>query len=192
MEGPPNRLRVGPISRPCRQFNVQVLDYIRAHPELTTIVLVARWSRYGEMSRSMDVFPSALRRMALRLADLERQVVVVNQVPEVGYHVPEAYRAASLTSRDLNRLVAPTREEYASRNRRVLAAFAALQRDGVHVIDVRDRLCGPSRCRIVDRGQPLYFDDNHLSEYGSRYVSTLFDPVLAPPIRATARTIVSR
>jgi hypothetical protein len=119
-------------------------------------------------------------------------VVIVNQVPEVGHHVPEAYRAASLTFRNLNRLVAPTREEYANSNRRVLAVFDALQREGIAVIDVRDRLCGPKRCRVVDRGQPLYFDDNHLSEYGSRYVSTLFDPVLAQPRRATDRTIVSR
>jgi hypothetical protein len=179
MQGPPNRMLYGPNSRPCREFNDQVLEYVRAHPELTTIVLVARWARYGEKGRGADVFPSALGRTVLRLADMERQVVVVNQVPEVGHHVPEAYRAASLTSRNLNRLVAPTREQYASRNRHVLAVFDTLQRGGIRVIDVRDRLCGPRRCRIVDGGQPLYFDDNHLSDHGSRYVSTLFDPILA-------------
>jgi peptidoglycan/LPS O-acetylase OafA/YrhL len=173
------RLKYGPNSPQCRQFNDRMLEYIQAHPELKTIVLVARWFRYGDMGGDMAAFSPALRRMLSRLSAMGRTAVIVNQVPEVGYDVAGAYRSALLTRRDLNDIIAPTREQYARSNHRVLATFDAFQREGIRVIDMRDRLCDVVKCRIVDSGHPLYLDDNHLSDYGSHYVSPLFDPVLS-------------
>jgi len=187
MHGAPHpSRRYGPNSLQCRQFNDRMLEYIQTHRELTTIILVARWVRYGEMGRDLAEFPLALRRMVATLSAMGRRTVVVNQVPEVGYRVPEAYRIARLTGRDLNDIIAPSREEYAASNRRVLAAFDAIQREGTQMIDVRDRMCGLVKCRIMDSGHLLYSDDNHLSDYGSRYVSPLFDPILANSANLTA------
>jgi peptidoglycan/LPS O-acetylase OafA/YrhL len=188
MPGPPKRsLRFGPNSPQCRQFNQRMLEHIQAHRELTTIVLVARWVRYGEVGGDVAEFSPALKRTVSALSALGRRAVIVNQVPEVEHDVPEAYRMARMTGRNLNDILAPTRETYANRNRRVLAAFDALQREGAPVIDLRDRLCDNSRCRILDSGRLLYADDNHLSDYGARYVSLLFDPILAAPVAFASR-----
>jgi hypothetical protein len=170
--------RFGPGSPRCRNFNDRMLEYIGAHPELKTIILVARWVRYGDTGRDMDEFSPALNRLVSHLMVRGRTVVIVNQVPEVGHDVPDAYRIAQLTGRDLNDIIAPTREQYARNNRRVLATLDALQGEGIQVIDMRDRMCDVIKCRIMESGHLLYADDNHLSDYGSHYVSPLFDAVL--------------
>jgi peptidoglycan/LPS O-acetylase OafA/YrhL len=182
MEGPPHPERqYGPNSPQCRRFNDLMLEYVEAHRELTTVVLVARWARYGEMGPDVDEFLPALRRMVSRLSAMGRTVVIANQVPEVGYHVPESQRIAALTGRDLSDILGQTPDSYAISNRRVLAAFETLRREGTPVIDMRDRMCTPVKCRVMEAGQLLYSDDNHLSEYGSRFVSPAFDQVLATP-----------
>ncbi len=178
MDGPVTRARYGPNSRQCRQFNDRMVEYVRVHHELTTIILAARWHRYGDRGPDVDRFPSALRKMLSTLLAMRRQVVIVGPVPDVGYDVPSAYRVARLTRRNLNGF-GPTRDAYAQSNRRVLSTFEALRRDGISVIDVRDRLCGRKRCRVMNSGGLLYSDDNHLSVNGSHFVSTLFDPILA-------------
>ena len=192
MAGPAKRsLRYGPNARQCREFNQRMLEHIQTHRELTTIVLVARWARYGEVGSDVAEFSPALERTVLALSAMGRRAVIVSQVPEVNHDVPEAYRMARMTGRNLNDILAPTRENYESRNRRVLTAFDAVQREGAQLIDLRDRLCDISRCRIIDSGRLLYADDNHLSDYGARYVSFLFDPILTPAV-ATARAFSSR
>lgn len=37
----------------------------------------------------------------------------------------------------------------------------------VTVIDPATALCKTGRCLAVDRGKPLYYDDNHMSIYGA-------------------------
>jgi peptidoglycan/LPS O-acetylase OafA/YrhL len=180
MKGPPNpALRSGPNAPQCRQFNDRILEYVESHPELTMIVLVARWSQYGETGPDVAEFVPALRRQLSRLSAMGRTVVLVNQVPEVGYNVPRSYRISQLTGRNLSDILGQSRDDYAQSNRRVLAAFETLRSEGTQVLDVRDRMCALIKCRIMDAGQLLYADDNHLSEYGSHYISSLFDPVLA-------------
>jgi peptidoglycan/LPS O-acetylase OafA/YrhL len=187
----------------CYEFNNTVLSHIEAHSELTTIILSARWAlsangnRYkteeGATVKLMDVqsgprptdtnealFAVGLQRTVKKLAELGRKVVIVAQVPEVGYDVPSSNSIALRTGRDLNAIVAATWAEYLARNRVAGAAIDSLRRTyAIHVVDPAKALCDGQRCRVVVDGHPLYHDDDHLSLLGAEYIAYIFDPLFA-------------
>jgi hypothetical protein len=133
----------------------------------------------GPEHNNAGLFEEGLNATVRTLLEMGRHVVLITPVPEVGYDVPAAFLVASRTGRNVNRIIAPTRVEYDERNKVVLRTLDALHGvQGVDVVDIAERLCDASNCRVIDAGQSLYVDDDHLSEYGSKYVSTLFSAVL--------------
>ncbi len=192
--------RQGPRKGTCYHYNQRVILFLRQHPEIDTIILSARWAisakgkRYkteqGPSVRLVDMqgkrsasnaalFKIGLHRTVAVLAELNRNVVFVTGVPEVGYDVPSAFSIAMRTGRDLNDLIAPTRQDYLERNRAVLQALDMLKKDNLpfQIVDVSLALCDEERCHVVENNQPLYRDDDHLSLYGARYLAWLFDPL---------------
>ena len=188
--------------RSCAEFNEDVLDYLAQRPELGTVVLAARWAlstngtRYknedgrsvalrdlsagdGPAGGNAEHVETGLRRTVDAIRALGRRVVIVNQVPEIGYDVPSANYSAKLTGKDVNALIAPTRAEFLERSgdsRRIIGAIAAEL--SVATIDPANRFCDAQLCRVIEDDIPLYRDDNHLSLYGCLAVSNLFDDVL--------------
>ena len=190
------------IERPgqldCRKFNQTILDYLSRHPEISTVILAARWalitkgtrykdeaggpvklidilSRGQEPNSNPELFDVGLRRIIHSLQGMGKRVVLVKPVPEIGYDVPAASHSAGITGRDVNLLVAPSMIEYISRIEEVLVVFSRLERDlSVETVDPAAFLCGDI-CVVLDDGVALYRDDNHLSTFGSKYVSVAFD-----------------
>jgi peptidoglycan/LPS O-acetylase OafA/YrhL len=196
------------IERPgrhaCYDYNQSILNYVLRHPEIDTVILAARWaistqgSRYkheaGDPVELVDVssreqhsgsnpelFAAGLRRTIRTLQEAGKEVVLVRPVPEVGYDVPAANYIARITGRDVNRMIAPGVDEYVTRNKQVLAIFSRLQKDlSVATVDPAALLCDDKYCRVaLQDGTALYRDDDHLSTYGSRYVSSAFDQVFS-------------
>jgi peptidoglycan/LPS O-acetylase OafA/YrhL len=198
---PPLTLIERPSRTSCNEFNQAMLRAIAHAPQIKTVILVARWalsttgSRYKEESggpvRLVDLasgtptdgtnvalFDAGLERTIQSLHKLGKRVVLVNPVPEVGYDVPSASFAAQLTGRDLNRIIGPTREEYKRRTSDVTAIFDKAAEDNlVELVDPSTYLCRAERCLVVIKGTPLYRDDDHLSTFGSKYVSPAFDKI---------------
>jgi len=185
----------------CVQFNQAVLDFIKVHPEIKNVVITARWaisadgSRYKtesgptvhlidwgknskEKGTNADLFDIGLKRTVEQIIGLDRKVIIVSSVPEVGYHVPSAYWIAERTGRDLNQIVAPTVAEYQARNEAVLNTLAKLKKNypEIEIIDPAAILCDKSNCLVMDGSTPLYKDDDHLSTSGAFMIAPLFDP----------------
>jgi len=192
------------IERPerdsCEQFNEQVLRIVAADTRIRTVILVGRWalstkgSRYkqesGESIRLVDLlaptdaasnpvlFERGLERTVAKLRALDRKVVIVRPVPEVGYDVPSYVFSARITGRDLNPIIAPKVQEYRDRTREVDSTFSKL--GGLRLasfVDPATLLCNDTICPVTARGMALYRDDDHLSTYGSKVVSPIFDEV---------------
>jgi peptidoglycan/LPS O-acetylase OafA/YrhL len=183
----------------CLEYNDSVFDYIRQRRELRTVVLAARWAlfadgrrykneegapiklmdfwnRAGSPADNAQLFETGLARTVQRLAEMGRHVVLVEQVPEIGYQAAQAYAAAYRTGRDVTEIIAPSRQEYETRNKPVLAAFSSVRElDGVEVLKVTEQMCDNLKCKVIESGQSLYSDDDHLSVHGSRYLAPLFD-----------------
>ena len=192
------------IERPgresCQAFNDAILGIAARHPEIDTVILAARWAistngtRYkNESGRSVTLidlldddapndvlFARGLRRTVDALAGLNKRIVLVTQVPEIGYDVPAANYMAKLTGRDVNVMVAPTTREYRMRTASARSALTELALDyPLTIVDPSGLLCESGRCRVAVDGVPLYRDDNHLSLRGCVLVSGLFDGVFA-------------
>jgi len=187
----------------CVEFNNNVLEYINNQPDLETIILSSRWAtcatgkRYknekGEGVELVDIwtnanqdkinaelFEAGITRLVSKLLEMDRRVVLVEQVPEIGYRVPNVASVTKERERNIEALIAPTIEEYRKRNKEVSLIFNKLNNlERVQIVEVSEKLCGTDKCRLFAHGIPLYRDDDHLSTYGSYYVSEVFDPLFS-------------
>jgi len=194
------------IERPsrssCQAFNQAVMNMLAQSPQISTVILAARWALSAEGTRyrheagapvqlvdlqSPNAAPrdnaalveAGLARTIARLHRLGKQVVVVRTIPEVGYDVPSAYFVAHVTGRDANAILAPARADYRRRTAEVKALLARIAaQQAVAFVDPARYLCSDA-CPVVRSGQLMYRDDDHLSTFGSRYLAAAFHDVLA-------------
>ena len=68
--------------------------------------------------------------------------------------------------------------EYRRRNAWVWAAQdAARNTCGIRILDPTPYLCDAGRCYGSKNGRPLYYDDDHLSEFGNKVLVPMFAQV---------------
>lgn len=104
-------------------------------------------------------------------------VYLVRPTPEVKKHVPlTMFRSLTLSGKAAS--VKITRDEYDQRH---ITAFKmqdeAVKQCGVKILNPLPYLCDNKYCYGDIDGIPLYFDDDHLSSYGSSIVSPIYDEV---------------
>lgn len=184
----------------CRAFNDAVAAWLSEHPEVTDVVLSARWAAYVEGTRygpvdpgpipgdlALDGLPAGTPREDVVAAGLEatvrslagRRVWLLAQAPEVGHDVPSvlARQAWFGDARPFRR----TRAEVAARKGRsdaLLAKVAAAT--GATLLDPAAPLCAADPCSVVWEGRSAYVDDDHLSATAARGFAPALAPVFAP------------
>jgi len=125
----------------------------------------------------LDDYARRLTDSACRLAK-DHPVYMVRPLPEMGVDVPKTMSRAAALGRTV--AVSLPLAEYRRRHAVVLAAQeAARDRCGVVLLDPVPFLCGADACPGDDHGRPLYYDDDHLSEFGNRRLVPMFAPVFA-------------
>lgn len=102
-----------------------------------------------------------------------RKVYLVRPIPEMGFDVPKVLsRRIALGYREE---LSISREDYMSRNQWVWAAQdEAAKKCGVEILDPTESLCDSKRCYGSRHLQPLYSDDDHLSESGNKMLVQMF------------------
>lgn len=185
----------------CEDYNRMVVTYLKQHPEITTIILANRWtiwlegtrykqeegtlssladdlSEFPEQTPNNELFAIGLQRTIKALLDMDRQVFVIAPLPEIGYDVPSTNFIAARTGRDVNQIIAPTIDEYLIRNKQTLSILKKFEETyGIRLIEPWKFLCQDNVCRAVVDGVPLYIDDDHLSVFGSEFITPVFDPL---------------
>jgi peptidoglycan/LPS O-acetylase OafA/YrhL len=189
----------------CAHFNNALISYLQKHPEIRTVFLAARWalsaegtryksekgprvtlrdiqSKDSENTRNESLFETGLKRTIKKLAQMNRDTILISQVPEAGHDIPSAYSISNRTSRNINEIIPLTAQEYFARNHSVLSVFNSLEKlNNIKIIDPWKILCGEKLCSLVKDGRPLYMDDDHLSTWGALYVSPIFYPIFSNP-----------
>ena len=200
---PPLRHIERPGRQSCADFNEAVLRWLEANDDVDTVLLAARWALSANGARYKDEAGSpvslvdlngggqadgaslvalGLHRTVKALRDRGKRVVLVTQVPEIGYDVPRANYSAKLTGRNVSEMIAPSRSDYEERSGTTTSVILSLAEElGAGVIDPSSLLCDHQRCNVVMDGTPLYRDDNHLSLRGCVLLSPLFDSLFASP-----------
>ena len=111
-----------------------------------------------------------------------RPVYMLRPIPELKYDVPKTMGRALIQGEHVR--VSISLEEYHQRNDFVWQTQdMAAERCGVKILDLLPYLCHDGYCYGDVNGQPVYVDDDHLSERGGDLLRPLFSQMFSdnPP-----------
>lgn len=169
--------------RACSVFSKATFDYLVATPTIRQVVLVSRWAPLRAASSAplagttgMSVAAS-LTQVVVQLAAAGKHVWLVSPVPDVKTLVPRALYLKSL-GLESDFELRPSEAAFYIAQKNTLSLLGELaDRPGVSLISPHEVLCSGGWCEVEREGRPLYFDDNHLTTYGAKWVGTIFEPV---------------
>lgn len=183
----------------CEGFNEAAVAYLARHPEFDTVVLAARWAVYSSYRNqneakklNVSIAPKtsdyaspdiSLRNMELGVRNLVqaltrqgKHVILVTQIPEPGFNVPQCWGRKAMLGPAFETLLSctPERREVWSRIDRTNAVLRRAASPGSHVsvLDLANRICDQQHCHTATQagGVTLYSDDNHLSRSGAEWL----------------------
>lgn len=180
----------------CKRYIQSSLALLNEIDSIRTVVLIARWSVYVEGYTEKSGGPFALfdelggfqakkqrheyhSKLVDSLCSMAKshEVYVVLPVPEQGKNIPRDMVRRLIT--DSGQAVpAISYADYAKRNAVVLGALDEASKNcNVRLLDPKPYLCGKTICPGVVGGRPIYYDDDHLNEFGSSLVAGMLHGV---------------
>ena len=183
----------------CTEYRERVVDFL-TDPDnsIGAVFLSARWSVYAtgiltevggsyvqliEDDQSQElgpqenrrVFTRALKRTVDTLRAAHKEIVIVGDVPAVGWDVPTILALSAQHHADLPRPM--SRRETEEKHDFVDRVFLEMAKQGdITFVPVWDLLCS-GHCLIVIDNRPIYSDDGHLSLFGAQ---SFLGPALKP------------
>lgn len=156
----------------CREFNEKVFAYLKAHPEIKTVIFAARWAPfakklYFENEQTETSFYNALSHTALILRSMGIQPLFIAATPETGFTVPSCLARREAFGSALSPCTPTSRKAYEERQKETRPAFEKLA-ETYPVVFPADMLCNDKTCPVMMDGDVLYFDDDHVSAAGAR------------------------
>jgi peptidoglycan/LPS O-acetylase OafA/YrhL len=192
----------------CDDFNLGVLNDIKTLPKGVPVIVLNRYSYYllgaNEGLKRVkgidyaDVPPAEVRRdesgvfarkleASLCTIAAAHTTYAVLPIPEMGRDVPKIIGRRLMAGRKAEE-ISISLAEYQARNQVVLSAMESAHRQcGVKLLDPRPYLCKKDLCRGSEGLKPLYFDDNHLNEWGDRRLAPMFAGVFPGKTHPGAR-----
>ncbi len=167
----------------CQQFNDAVAQAIR-RLDPTLLILNAHWvdedtdlvSRSDAQAMPGESnFSSGLRRTLRETASKRRTVCAVMDVPTLEYDLPYALgiaRRRGIAEDFLHLHRADALNQYSGPQ----GEIRTFERRGMlRSVDPRELLCRADSCTVESGGELLYWDANHLSVAGARFVASALD-----------------
>jgi peptidoglycan/LPS O-acetylase OafA/YrhL len=176
-----------PKSPKCPEFVNYALAKQTSLPQDAPIIILNRTSAYlvgaNEQKEPGPAHtPEFLADFRTRLIDATckfaqtRPTYLVRPIPEMKLEVPKLMGRALQMGHE--REISISLDEYHQRHALAWAAQdAAAERCGVKILDPLPFLCAEGRCHGAKAGRPLYFDDDHLNEYGAAMLAPMFAEV---------------
>lgn len=185
----------------CYAFNEEVISRLNNEFQSTPIVLVSRLTRAliggnedgisaqgvphiyfdketndGYSKAYQSQFKASLIDTACMLAK-DRTLYLVRPIPEMGIDVPKTLSRNMIFNRGGDDIKISL-EQYHQRHSFVWKAQdLAAEQCGVKILNPLPYLCDEEYCYGSKEGRPLYYDDDHLSEYGNKFLVPMFEQV---------------
>jgi hypothetical protein len=176
-----------PLLEECRRWNVEVLDWLRSHPEVRTVVVSQIVSRVGVVpDPGRSKFETAVAGYAAAWKALPASVehiVVVRDNPKARHGVLSCVSRAIAAHRRAATACSAPRRTALERDPAMVAA-ARLRSPRVATIDLSSVYCGPRRCFPVIGGALVYKDGHHLTQVFARTLAPLLGRRLLRAVRA--------
>ena len=138
------------------------------------------WVHFSRIYKSAE--PEFIKEYAQHLTETacliakDRPVYLVRPIPEMGVDVPKTMARKLMNEKNFE--VSISLEEYRKRQDFVWAAQdAARNKCGVKILDPLPYLCRDGRCYGSKDGRPLYYDHDHLSQFGNKLLVPMFAEV---------------
>lgn len=167
-------------ARGCEALNEETLKGLLAAPQIKHVILIARHEHYVRDASASESYAQGLKRAVDALMSSGKQVWLIEPVPTYGYPVPAGL---ALSGRLGKPMPMQSREEYRQKQSKSLAVVQDVAaKTGASVLRVEPVLCPRDLCLLQgEDGLPLYFDDNHLSGSGARYLARQWKDVFGEP-----------
>jgi peptidoglycan/LPS O-acetylase OafA/YrhL len=185
----------------CEDFNRAALTRLSEYPNIP-VVLAARWTIAIKHRNENNQVPGQQFKTGINSAEylnfedsgflnaFEKQlshtvceisknnpVFLVRPIPEMGVDVPNKL-ARQIMFGNGTEEVKITLNEYLKRNKEVWdAQDIAAKNCGAKILNPLPYLCDDKFCYGSRDGRPLYYDDDHLSEYGNKFLVPMFEEV---------------
>ena len=120
----------------------------------------------GELEKNLNT--------TIREAAKNRPIYLVLPTPEMTFNVPRVVSKELLLG---NRNSEPFRSEelYLKRNEPIIEIIKKVgASNNVKVLDPTDYLCDSGKCNALYKGRPIYYDGDHMSEYGNKLLTPMF------------------
>lgn len=170
-------------SAACARWTRESIDALAANPDIGHVVVVYRLNAYFHGSfvydrmgisqyisgETRDGYWQAYAEIVQALVDAGKQVTLISPIPEPTYHIADLIFKRGDYGEDL---VAAPRSMWDSRNAFARAGISKLQQ--VKVFDPTPLFCNQRDCFGVRHRVAIYYDHNHLSEYGAQLFARAF------------------
>ncbi|HYF28306.1 MAG TPA: acyltransferase family protein [Baekduia sp.] len=165
-----------PARTNCLQWNREVLGWLRAHPEVTTVFVAARAGADVERGTPAEGYAAAWR----ALPPTVRRVVVLRDTPRLRFATLGCVERALASDRAGGDACAVVRRRALQPDPQVTAARAVPR---ARVVDLSEVFCDRRVCRPVIGGALAYRDEDHLTPTFARTLA----PLLQREVRRALR-----
>jgi len=190
-------MQSGATGKVCRDYNDEAVR-IATERNIRTVFLSAKWAAYAEGThfsvdeggpsvflrddvsnksdrhQNIEVFSRGLERTVAALVHAGKNVIIVASVPEMKVSVPHALARRHMFNLDTD--IRLELADYLQRQAHVFSELDKMQRRyGAKIVYPHQILCANGYCDVMRDGIVLYSDSNHLTEFGARLLSPLFE-----------------
>lgn len=188
----------------CAKYNAEIAELLeKRYPQVPVLVInrataslvgpneQARpsLSYLGDTPSTDQQFPDLFKQSYVKsLCGLatNRALYVLNPIPEMGVDVPQTLIRNQLFH-EQSADIGISLQDYYQRHQEIRALNQGLvQACKAKILDPVPYLCDQSMCWGSVKGRSLYYDDDHLSEYGNRQLVALFAQILSDRKRRLA------
>ena len=182
---PVNGIRLLGDNGQCHEFNDRALAFAASQPSIQSVLLVSTWRQAPELHVSTDEHLQLRRDAALALFktrfavtvrqfhDLGKRVYVWAPVPGASTSVPQALARASLLGRPAG--IEISREDYLQEFAFFFDDLKESAADIDGVFSPADVLCSTGTCLVAIDGNPVYFDNSHLTRSSAGLIAGMLE-----------------
>lgn len=172
----------------CTQFNEKVVNFVTSQPVLNKIVLTAAWDSYvSKEPRGYELRNGSTKDAALSLKigieslakqlnalGSSREIIVVSQVPNFGWSVPQKMLNSELYGTTIPQL---SRDDWDHQSISSKQVFQKLEKSQhIKLVDTSEFMCATGVCRFAsENNKPFYWDGGHLNLQGALYIAPMLE-----------------
>ncbi|CUS47325.1 MAG: bifunctional acyltransferase / ATAT family acetyl CoA transporter [Idiomarinaceae bacterium HL-53] len=204
---------IGNLTYACEEFIAHALNTHGQYPAEVPMLIVSRFAQsvVGPMEAEdplaepptyyigepfeqktpayFNEMTTALIDTACKFAEV-RPVYMLRPIPEMRESVPQTMSRSLLFDEELER-VKVSRAAYDARQAVIIEAQnQAAAQCGVRILELPSEYCDSEYCWGDYEGRPMYYDDDHLSEFGASFLEPIFARMFeAAPSQSTQQPI---